>query len=285
MALPAFPDVMKAILEICADRKPRVVERDLADAVGDRLNVSVEDRALKLRTGRGHFANRVAWACSHLVQAGLLSRPGRGLVAITNAGLEVVRQKPDRVDRRYLIRFPPYAAWMQRSRSRLRQPRLSATRVEGVELAEQPAPATKGPSASGGSRHTQLKQALVDIGRILGKEVHEEFRELPHVYDVIWKEYEGAPRASHVFEVQDRGNLIETLAKLQHARDIWGAAPFLVVTEEKDRERALQQVRPLLAGTFHRLAPHLVVTGGLQVQVLHRALQENAELVRRMIQG
>lgn len=283
MALPALPDVMKAVLEICVDRKSRGVERDLADAVGDRLNVSAEDRALKLQRGRRLFANRVAWACSHLFQAGLLSRPGRGLVAITEAGVEVVRQKPDRVDQRYSMRFDSYSEWMRRSRSRRMRQRLP--NAPTAAATEEAVPVTTGLSASSGSRHAQLKQALVDIGRILGKEVHEEFREPPHIYDVIWKEYDAAPRASHAFEVQDRGNLIEALAKLQHARDIWGAAPFLIVTEEKDRERALQQVHPLLAGTFHRLAPHLVVVGGHQVEELHRALQENAEVVRRMMQG
>jgi hypothetical protein len=131
--------------------------------------------------------------------------------------------------------------------------------------------------------HERLKQQLIEIGVNLAKESQTEYREPPHIYDVVWKEFEGAPRASHVFEVQDKGNLIEALAKLQHARDIWGASLFLVVTGERDRRRVEEHVYPLLSGTFHRLAHYLTVLSPEQIDDLHRALADNQELLEKFL--
>ena len=124
---------------------------------------------------------------------------------------------------------------------------------------------------------------LQEVGAILGYHSETEYREPPHVYDVVWKEYPGATRASVVFEVQDRGNLIEALAKLQHARDAWGSRLFLVVTGERDQRRVDQLVAPLLVGTFHRLARDMMVLTSERVQDLHGVLEGNRELLRRLL--
>lgn len=72
---------------------------------------------------------------------------------------------------------------------------------------------------------------------------------------------------------------------MQHARDIWGSVPILVVTGERDREKAEHLVRPLLAGTFHRLAAHLVVLTAEQVVRLYSSLKENKEIISKFLLG
>ena len=111
------------------------------------------------------------------------------------------------------------------------------------------------------------------------KEYHEE----PYIYDVIWREFAEAPRASHVFEVQDKGNLIEALAKLQHASDIWGSKLFLIVTGEKDRRKLSQLVGPLLSGTFHRLSQDLIVLSPEDTERLYETLREEKELLGHLL--
>jgi hypothetical protein len=68
--------------------------------------------------------------------------------------------------------------------------------------------------------HAEVQQQIEDIGRILGKYARQEFRQDIYRYDVIWKDAERIPRATHAFEVQHRGNLVEALDKLKHAYDI-----------------------------------------------------------------
>jgi restriction system protein len=54
------------------------------------------------------FTNRVAWALTHMAQAGLPTRPQRGRYLLTERGIRVLRSRPDRVDVSVLAQFPEY---------------------------------------------------------------------------------------------------------------------------------------------------------------------------------
>ena len=83
------------------------------------MRVSDEDRAVMLPSGRQSlFANRVAWAVTHMAQAGLLHRPARGVTQITDRGIQVLDQYPDRVDMKVLSRFPEYTEFRTRTKQR-----------------------------------------------------------------------------------------------------------------------------------------------------------------------
>lgn len=102
--------------------------------------------------------------------------------------------------------------------------------------------------------HSCVKRAIHDIGLMLGIYSQEEYREAGYSYDVIWKQAEFLPRASHVFEIQHKGSVAEALVRLKHAFDIWGSKLFLVVTQEKDKRKVKTQFGPVLLGAFHEIA-------------------------------
>lgn len=56
---------------------------------------------------------RVAWACTYLRVAGLLEKPHRTKLVITDRGKKVVAETNGIVDDAYLQRFPEYAAFIQ----------------------------------------------------------------------------------------------------------------------------------------------------------------------------
>ena len=58
------------------------------------------------------FANRTAWANVFLQRAGKVSR---GVYRITDEGRKVLTEKPERLDMRFLERYPAYVEWRQRS--------------------------------------------------------------------------------------------------------------------------------------------------------------------------
>ena len=60
------------------------------------------------------FTNRVAWAITHMTQAGLLSRPERGRYVLTERGQKVLQEHPDRVDMTVLLQFPEYQEFRAR---------------------------------------------------------------------------------------------------------------------------------------------------------------------------
>ncbi|RLE62688.1 MAG: hypothetical protein DRJ47_10305 [Thermoprotei archaeon] len=95
--------------------------------------------------------------------------------------------------------------------------------------------------------HDLIKRGLLDIGRIEGYYVLEEYPMNRFRLDVVWKRVPtGNP--VKVFEVQIKGNFYEALAKLKHAWDIWNSQIFLVTTEEFE-----SQARWLVEGSFHEI--------------------------------
>lgn len=50
---------------------------------------------------------RVGWAMTYLNQAGLVTRPTRGQITITDEGRAALRAHPERIDNKVLEAFPP----------------------------------------------------------------------------------------------------------------------------------------------------------------------------------
>jgi restriction system protein len=100
----------------------------LRDQLAVEMHVSAEDRAIMLPSGRQTlFANRVAWAVTHMAQAGLLDRPARGVTQITDRGIAVLTQHPQRVDMKNLHEFPEYQEFRARTKERKGQPGDAST--------------------------------------------------------------------------------------------------------------------------------------------------------------
>jgi restriction system protein len=60
--------------------------------------------------------NRVGWAMTYLVQAGLAERPRRAHLRITEAGRRALVENPDRIDMKTLERYPSYLEFKTRGR-------------------------------------------------------------------------------------------------------------------------------------------------------------------------
>ena len=128
MAVPDFQSLMRPCLAVHLDGAPHT-SADVRDHLAELMHVTAADRAVLLPSGsQPLFANRVAWAVTHLAQAGLLDRPARGITQITARGGEVLQQCPDRVDMKALRRFPEYEEFRTRTRQRKGQMERDAQR-------------------------------------------------------------------------------------------------------------------------------------------------------------
>jgi restriction system protein len=117
MAVPDFQTMMRPVLALHADGLPHT-SAEARDTVAQVMGVTEEDRQVPLPSGRtSRYANRVAWAVTHMAQALLLERPERGVTRITQRGRDVLAKHPDRVDMSVLAQFPEYREFRSRSRS------------------------------------------------------------------------------------------------------------------------------------------------------------------------
>jgi restriction system protein len=108
VAIPDFQSVMLPFLETLQDGKERTM-RELTEQLALRFKLTEEERQEHLPSGpQSLFYNRVAWAKTHLKNAGLIHNPVRGKVSLSKAGQNVLLQKPSIVNCKFLKQFPSY---------------------------------------------------------------------------------------------------------------------------------------------------------------------------------
>ena len=95
--------------------------------------------------------------------------------------------------------------------------------------------------------HDQIKETLVQIGKLQKYIAQEEYSFDIGKLDVVWRRVEQSV-PTYVFEIQVGGDVYHALAKLKHAFDLWNSHIFIVASE-KERSK----VENLLSGTFHEI--------------------------------
>lgn len=109
MAIPDFQTIMLPLLEYIADGNEHS-NHELTAALAEHFQLSEEERNQFLPSGRQKlFTNRVAWAKADLKMAGLIHSPKRGISVITERGFEVLKKPPNKIDRKFLKKFPEYS--------------------------------------------------------------------------------------------------------------------------------------------------------------------------------
>lgn len=117
MAIPDFQSLMLPLLEAHRDGREHI-NRELVEELGRRFGLTDAERREMLPSGRAKlFDNRIGWAKTHVSRAGLIASPRRAVSVITDRGLDVLRQRPDRVDMRFLGQFDEYREAAGRKRS------------------------------------------------------------------------------------------------------------------------------------------------------------------------
>ena len=122
--------------------------------------------------------------------------------------------------------------------------------------------------------HENIKNLLLEIGRLQGFIANTEFSMGTERLDVVWRRLpESVP--TYVFEAQVGGDLYHALGKLKHAHDIWNSRIFLVASAD-----TLGAVNQLLSGTFHEIQPILKFIEIEKIQGLHQSKQNIYQLER-----
>jgi len=109
---------MLPLLTFVADSQEHS-KREAVDALSDKFQLSEVERKELLPSGRqAIFDNRLAWARTYLIKAGLLESTKRGFFKITELGKEVLQRGPESINIRYLDQFPGFTAFRTSSKER-----------------------------------------------------------------------------------------------------------------------------------------------------------------------
>ena len=108
MAIPDFQSFMLPLLKFTADRKEHSIT-ETVDALAIQFNISEEEKRALLPSGAQEIVrNRVSWAITYFKKAGLLESQKRGCFNITNRGIEVLKQNPERINIRFLNQYEEF---------------------------------------------------------------------------------------------------------------------------------------------------------------------------------
>jgi restriction system protein len=111
MPLPTFQDMMLPILRLASDGQEHT-GREAIEAAATAFQLTDEQRAELLPSGQQPILeNRANWARFYMTRAGLLFATRRGFHKITERGLNVLRQNPNRINTEVLSQFPEFVQW------------------------------------------------------------------------------------------------------------------------------------------------------------------------------
>jgi hypothetical protein len=245
MAIPGLRELEIPILQVLRDAGGLLPSADAARRVAERFRSKLTLRELQARnkTGTNVFKQRIHFARLKLVHAGEVERAKYGVWGITEKGLA----------------------------------RLTR---EGVTQRAEDTPTAPLPVEQDTHLNIQLK--LEELGGVLGKYARRHYRETGMTFDVVWKETSTLRRASHVFEVQHKGNVVEALARLKHAFDIWRSQLFLVITSESDRQRAEALLQEAFSGTFHEIASDVTVLTPTEVDEIYQVVKAHRDIISKL---
>jgi restriction system protein len=191
MSLPTYDQFMLPLLKLTEDEQVHSIAQ-LREKLAQRLNITAEQRSLRLPSGKQSvFDNRIGWANTYLRKAGLLYRPKRGYVQITQRGRAVLAENPPAINDAYLQRFAEFREFSERS---VPEEQLSVTPSNAPSTTTTPEETI---SKAFGILEAELRDELLDKVKQLSPERFEELvLKLLHAmgYGGSLKDVEGVPR-------------------------------------------------------------------------------------------
>ncbi len=117
MPVPDYQTLMLPLLKAVADKREYKLN-DVVDLLGSQFSLTEEERSELLPSGQTFlFGSRVGWAKTYLKKSGLLDSPKRGVIIITERGLNVLSQKPDKINVSFLKQFPEFVEFQTPKRT------------------------------------------------------------------------------------------------------------------------------------------------------------------------
>lgn len=108
MTVPSYQDFMLPTLKLIADNCEHK-SRDIVEQAADMLGLSEEDKKEQLPSQtQATYYNRAMWARTYLKKAGLLTYPARGVIRITQRGIDLLNTNPEKITDKMLLQYEEF---------------------------------------------------------------------------------------------------------------------------------------------------------------------------------
>lgn len=108
---------MLPLLKYAGDKNEHHI-RDAIEQLANEFDLTEEERKELVPSGQQlTFDNRVSWAKTYLKKAGLVESTRWGYFRITERGFSVLEDRPDKINMKYLERYPEFTEFRNSSKS------------------------------------------------------------------------------------------------------------------------------------------------------------------------
>ncbi|MEA1868839.1 MAG: restriction endonuclease, partial [Euryarchaeota archaeon] len=115
--IPDYQSIMLPLLKYAGDKNEHHI-RDAIEQLANEFDLTEEESKEVVPSGQQlTFDNRVSWAKTYLKKAGLVESLRRGYFRITERGVNVLEDRPDKINMKYLERYPEFTEFRNSSKS------------------------------------------------------------------------------------------------------------------------------------------------------------------------
>ncbi len=112
MAIPDYQTIILPLLKFYSDNQEHSF-RDAVEAMAKEFKLTDYERKELLPSGQQEiFDNRVGWARTYMKKACLIDSTRRGHNKTTQRGLDVIKQKPQKINVDFLQQFPEFESFL-----------------------------------------------------------------------------------------------------------------------------------------------------------------------------
>ena len=110
MTLPTYDQLMLPLMKLLSEQKNAMKVNEIAQILSERSALSEDEINLKLSSGtKTVFYDRVGWAKTYLVKAGLIDQPKRGFCELSAIGQQLDLKKLESITIEFLMRYESFA--------------------------------------------------------------------------------------------------------------------------------------------------------------------------------
>lgn len=136
MPVPKYYEFQAPMLRFLSDGQPRKT-KEVREAMRQYFHLSDEDVAELLPSkSQTYFANRVSWASTYLSKAGLIDKPRRGEVVITEEGKKALENLPEVIDKTWLSQYESFREFNESEEATGSKNNLVENEEEGTDKLE-----------------------------------------------------------------------------------------------------------------------------------------------------
>lgn len=160
--IPKYNEMYKEVLETIKNQK-EYTTKEYREIVANKLNISIEERKKTLESGGNVYNTTLNWTVVYLKKAKLLEATKRGVIKITQRGLDLLATNPEKIDNETLKKYPEFNEFINPKKIQ---------ENEKIEIVEEE------------TLQDIFEKSFNEINRILQEEILEEvIRQTPYFFE------------------------------------------------------------------------------------------------------